>query len=278
MVLPSSAQHRQPVPLLSVHLVALDSTATSRDVSESCSGISDPPNLSARGNLTLPNRFTPTFPHTPVSPNSGPCISTPNSQSSTSRVQLPRLDMEYLQSTLGRPPITPDSPLRPSDFQKSTAHGQDQMVHGQPSPSTPLYFSPGRADLPSFSRDQSDTSTIPHYISNGTVLFEGDENRKRGFTSDLSGMLPTPISPHTNGSPVTPVQAIDLTEWISRSYGLDPIAGGAFGNVWKCTYDDGTRCIAVAVKGFRFKVNKQTSKVRQSIDDLHRSVITCCRD
>lgn len=49
-----------------------------------------------------------------------------------------------------------------------------------------------------------------------------------------------------------PIQAIDLTNWISRSYGLDPVAGGAFGNVWKCTYDDGVRCITV-----RTDVNRQ---------------------
>lgn len=53
-------------------------------------------------------------------------------------------------------------------------------------------------------------------------------------------------------SPVTPIQAIDLTNWISRSYGLDPVAGGAFGNVWKCTYNDGFRCTAV-----RTDVNRQ---------------------
>lgn len=155
-----------------------------------------------------------------------------NSQSSTSRMELPRLDMNYLQSTSGQLPITPDSPLRPSDFEKSTAHGQDQIVHG--------YLSSSQS---------------------GTVLFEGNDNRKRGFASDLSGMLPTPITPNTqSGSPTTPVQPVELTGWITRSYGLDPIAGGAFGNVWKCTYNDGTRCIPVAVKGFRFQVNKKTSK------------------
>ncbi|KAG1735950.1 kinase-like domain-containing protein [Suillus paluster] len=50
-------------------------------------------------------------------------------------------------------------------------------------------------------------------------------------------------------------------------YDLDPITGGAFGNVWKCTYNDGTRSIAVAVKGFRFTVNKETSKICQSIGE-----------
>lgn len=169
--------------------------------------------------------------------------------------------MNYQQSTLGRPPITPVSPLRPSVSEKSA--GQDQVVHGYLSPSTPLRFSSGRTGLPNFSQDQPNASTFPCNVPNDTVLVQ-ENDRKRGFASDLSGMLPTPISPpHTqqsDGSPVTPVQAIDLTEWISRSYGLDPIAGGAFGNVWKCTYNDGTRCIAVAVKGFRFQVNKQTWK------------------
>lgn len=116
--------------------------------------------------------FTPTFLHTPVSPNSGPYFSTPsvhNSQSAISRVELPRLDMKYLQSASGQLPITPDSPVRPSDFEKTIAHGHDQMGHG--------YLS-----LPG---------------PNGTVLVEGNNNRKRGFASDLSGMLPTPISPNT---------------------------------------------------------------------------------
>lgn len=235
MVFPSSDQHKESVPLLSVHLVS--SAATSRDVSDSIS-TSDLRSLFAQGSQILPNEFSPTFPHTPVSPNSGLYFSTlsvHNSQSSTSRIELPRLDMKYLQSTHGQLPITPDSPLHPSDLGKNTAHGQDQIVHGYLFPSIPGSY--------------------------GTVLVEGNDNRKHGFASDLSGMLPTPISPNAqSGSPTTPVQPIDLTGWITRSYGLDPIAGGAFGNVWKCTYNDGTRCIPVAVKGFRFQVNKNTSK------------------
>lgn len=240
MVFPSSAQHKESVPLLSVHFVS--SAATSRDVSDSIStslpGASDLRSPLAQGGLILPNEFAPTFPHTPVSLNAGPYLSTPsvhNSQSSTSRIELPRLDMKYLQSTSGQLPITPDSPLRPSDFEMNNAHSRNQIVHGYLSPST--------------SR------------SHETILVEWNDNRKRGFASDLSGMLPTPISPNTNsGSPTSPVQPVDLTSWITRSYGLDPIAGGAFGNVWKCTYNDGTRCIPVAVKGFRFQVNKKTSK------------------
>lgn len=183
-----------------------------------------------------PNEFTPTFQHAQDSPNSGPYFSIPsvhNSQSSTSRIELPRLDMKYLQSTSGRLPITPDSPLRPSDFGKTTAHGQDRIVHG--------YLSPSRRSGP-----------------NGAVLVEGNDDPKRGFTSDLSGMLPTPISPNTQ--PGSPTTLVDLTGWITRSYGLDPVAGGASGNVWKCTYDDGDRCMPVAVKGFRFQVNKKTMK------------------
>ncbi|KAG2144269.1 kinase-like domain-containing protein [Suillus clintonianus] len=256
MLFPSSAQHQESVPLLSVHLVS--SATTSRNVSDSintsCSGTSDLPSPSAQEGLISPDEFIPTFSHTPVSPNSGPYFSTPSlrtSQSPTSRTDLPRLDMNSLQSTFGQLPITPVSASRPSDFEQSAAHGQDLIMHGYLSPSTP-----GRADLSNFSRDQPATSTDP----NGTVLVEGNDNRKRGFASDLSGMLPTPISPSTTSGRTTPVQAIDLTDWITRSYGLDPIAGGAFGNVWKCTYDDGTICIPVAVKGFRFQVNKQTSK------------------
>lgn len=237
MVFPSNTQHKESVPLLSVHLVS--SAGTSHDVSDgitSLSGASDLRSPFAQGGLISPNEFTPTFQHTLVSPNSGPYFSNPsvhNSQSSTSRIELPRLDMKYLQSTSGQLPITPDSPLRPSDFEKSTAHGQNQIVHG--------YLSPSRSPGP-----------------NSSVLVEGEDNHKRGFGSDLSGMLPTPISPNTQtGSPTT---LVDLTGWITRSYGLDPIAGGASGNVWKCTYDDGARCIPVAVKGFRFQVNKETSK------------------
>lgn len=237
MVFPSSVQHEESVPILSVHLVSSTSTSVDHDVpdriSTSLLGASDLPSPFAQGSVIMSDGFAPTFLHTPVSPNSGPYFSTPsvhNSQSAISRIELPRLDMKYLQSASGQLPITPDSPVRPSDLEKTIAHGHDQMGHG--------YLSPPRP--------------------NGTVLVEGNNNRKRGFASDLSGMLPTPISPKTrSGSPTTPV---DLTSWITRSYGLDPIAGGAFGNVWKCTYDDGTRCIPVAVKGFRFQINRNTSK------------------
>ncbi|KAG1874454.1 hypothetical protein F4604DRAFT_745126 [Suillus subluteus] len=223
MILPSSDQHKESVPLLSVHIVS--SMATSGDVSDSIktswSGASDLRSPFAQGSQILPNEFSPTFPHTSLSPNSDPYFSTPrvhNSQSSTSRTELPRLDMKYLQSTHGQLPITPDSPLHPSNFGNSTAHGQDQIVHGYLSQSTPGSYS--------------------------TVLVEGNDNRKREFTSDLSGMLPTPITPNTqSGSPTSPVQPVDLTDWITRSYGLDPVAGGAFGNVWKCTYNDGTRLL-----------------------------------
>lgn len=175
MVFPSSANHEESVPLFAVHLV---SSGTSRDVSDGITSLSSASDLrspSTQGGLMSPNEFTPTFQHTQVSPNSGPYFSIPsvhNSQSSTSRIELPRLDMKYLQSTSGRLPITPDSPLRPSDYGKSTAHSQDRIVHG--------YLSPSRSSGP-----------------NGEVLVEGNDDRNRGFASDLSGMLPTPISPNT---------------------------------------------------------------------------------
>ncbi|KAG2143814.1 kinase-like domain-containing protein [Suillus bovinus] len=240
MVFPSSVQHKESVHLLSVHLVS--SAATSPDVADSVStSLSDASDLRSPfaqlGSVRiLPSESTPTYVSASVSPNSesGPYFSPSsayNWQSATSRIELPRLDMKYLRSASGQLPITPDSPVRSSNFEKSTAHGQDQIVYG--------YLSPSASG------------------PNGIVV-EGNVNYEGGFASDLSGMLPTPISPNTqSGSPTTPV---DLTSWITRSYGLDPIAGGAFGNVWKCTYDDGTRCIPVAVKGFRFQVDKKTSK------------------
>ncbi|KAG1857386.1 hypothetical protein DFJ58DRAFT_330820 [Suillus subalutaceus] len=143
-------------------------------IKTSWSGASNLRSPFAQGSQILPNEFSPTFPHTSLSPNSGPYFSTPrvhNSQSSTSRTELPRLDMKYLQSTHGQLPITPDSPLHPSNFGNSTAHGQDQIVHGYLSQSTPGSY--------------------------GTVLVEGNDNRKREFASDLSGMLPTPVTPNT---------------------------------------------------------------------------------
>ncbi|OJA12814.1 hypothetical protein AZE42_09584 [Rhizopogon vesiculosus] len=246
MVLQSNAQHQQ-----------------------SCSGTSV---FHTQRRMTFPDEFTSTFPRTPVSPqDSRPFFPTPgvfNSQTPASHAKLPRLDVKDHQSTLGHPPITPVSPLCSFPSEKSAAHCQHHIPAVQGQPHEPPHFSSGRADLrnepPLFSPGQPNTSTS-HDAPLISPMLVDDDICKHALTSlkgDPSATLPTPVSPlpKDTGSPVTPIQAIDLTNWISRSYGLDPVAGGAFGNVWKCTYNDGFRCIAVAVKGFRFKVDKQTWK------------------
>ncbi|OAX35194.1 kinase-like protein [Rhizopogon vinicolor AM-OR11-026] len=272
MVLQSNAQHQQSVHRIPV---PLDSATTFRHASESvnhdapCSGTSV---FHTQRLMTFPDEFTSTFPRTP--PNSRPFFPTPgvfNSQTPASHAKLPRLDTKDHQSTLGHPPITPVSPpcLFPSE--KNAAHCQHHIpavVQGHLSDTLhePTHLSPGRADLrnesPLFSPGQPNTSAS-HDVTLISPMLVDDDSCKHELASwkgDPSATLPTPVSPlpKDTGSPVTPIQAIDLTNWISRSYGLDPVAGGAFGNVWKCTYNDGFRCIAVAVKGFRFKVDKQT--------------------
>lgn len=206
MVLQSNGQHQQPVPLLSVHLVPLELATTSGTASDGvstpCSGTSV---LRAQRRSTFPNERTHTSLHTPVSSNSpsfSPIPGVFNPQPSTLHAESPKLDIKNYHSTLGHPPITPDSPLRPFSFGKSAAHGQDRIPvvqgHLPPNPlHEPAHFSPGHAgpgnESPSSFQDQPNTSHYKLDVPLSQVLVEKDASRSWQY--DPSGMLPTPVSP-----------------------------------------------------------------------------------
>ncbi|OJA15495.1 hypothetical protein AZE42_07635 [Rhizopogon vesiculosus] len=55
----------------------------------------------------------------------------------------------------------------------------------------------------------------------------------------------------------------DLTPFITRTT-MDPISGGAFGDVWRCSYNADGISAPVAVKAFKFSVDYGLKRVTRT--------------